>query len=154
MTCKETANYFEEWRSGSASAGFEEHLRECAACRELAEELGRTAGWLEAARLEATEPGPAFWSRLGARLEEVDRRADFWAALGWAASRATVVLAAVVLLLTVWVWREGSPSNGQVAFDAPQSYLEDSSLPGTGAGRQLNRDEVLLTLVAQQEPQR
>ena len=154
MTCKEMELNSEEWRSGTAPAGFEEHLRKCAACRELAQELGRTAAWLQAAWLEAPEPGPAFWPRLRARLEEADRRGDFWAALGWAAGRAAVILSAVVLILTVWVWRESAPSNGQVAFDAPQSYLEDSSLPGTGAGRQLNRDEVLLTLVAQQEPQR
>ncbi len=154
MTCKETANYFEEWRSGTAPAGFEEHLRECAACRELAAELVRAAAWLEAARLETPEPGPSFWPRLEARLEEADRRADFWAALGWAASRTAVALAAVALILTLWVWRESSPSTQQVAFDAPQVYLGDSSLPGTGANRQLNRDEVLLTLVAQQEPQR
>ncbi|MGH9862356.1 MAG: hypothetical protein ACRD35_02930 [Candidatus Acidiferrales bacterium] len=154
MTCKEMELYFEEWRSGRAPAAFEEHLRQCVACRELAEELGRAAAWLGATALEAPEPGPAFWARLRARLEEADRRADFWGALGWVAGRAALVLSAVVLILTVWVWRESAPSNGQVAFDAPQSYLEDSSLPGTGAGRQLNRDEVLLTLVAQQEPPR
>ena len=39
MKCGDFELHWEDWREGKAPAEFEEHLRECAPCRELAAEL-------------------------------------------------------------------------------------------------------------------
>ena len=66
MKCTDLEAYWEDWRDGKASAAFEEHLRECAPCRELAAELGRTPRWLALLKQDPPEASPAFWPRFAA----------------------------------------------------------------------------------------
>lgn len=152
MKCSELEQHFEQWLGGSEAPALAEHLRQCPRCRQLAEELSRTSGWLSALSLEPPEPGPAFWPRLRERLEVADRGADSWTSLVWLARRTAPVLTALALVLALWVLSRPAPP--EIPFDAPQAYLEDSTLPGPGANGQLDRDQVLLTLVAQKEVQR
>jgi len=154
MKCTDLEAYWEDRLSGGNAAALEEHLRECADCRELAGELARAAGWLALLRQEPPEASPTFWPRLQEKIEERERGRDFWAALSWAAGRAAVALAVLVLTLTVgMVWQI---THAEVAeFDGPQVYLQESpgSVPLPTNGR-LNRDQVVLTLVVQAEPKR
>ena len=154
MKCTDFEAYWEDRLKGEAPAALEQHLRECAHCRELAGELARTAGWLALLKQEPPEPNPAFWIQLKEKLEERERGRDFWAALGWAAGRAALALTVLVLTLAVgMVWQI---THAEVAeFDGPQVYLQESpgSVPLPTNGR-LNRDQVVLTLVAEAEPKR
>ncbi|HSC77856.1 MAG TPA: hypothetical protein VLB32_04775 [Candidatus Acidoferrales bacterium] len=154
MKCTELEAHWEDWREGKAPAALEEHLRECAHCRELAAELARTSSWLALLQQEPPEASPAFWPRLREQIEERERGRDFWAALGWAAGRAALGLTVLVLALTVgMVWEI---TRAEVAeFDGPQVYLQDApgAVPLPTNGR-LDRDQVVLTLVLQAEAQR
>lgn len=152
MECRDVENLWEDWLGRGGSPLLERHLRECPRCRELASELARTSDWLSLLAQPPPEPGPAFWGRLRQRLQEREKGADIWTALGWAGARAAVALALLVLLLVVVVSRE-LPRSEVAEFDAPQIYLEDSpgSVPVTNG---LSRDQVVLTLVAQTERSR
>jgi len=152
MRCKDFQQHLEDWLAGEATPEFLQHLRECTRCRALAENVAPTGRWVSALRLQAPEPGPAFWPRLREQLEASERRADFWATLGWVAGRTAWVLTVVLLLFAFWVLREPAEPSTAAAFDAPQNYVEDSTLPPVGNG-QLDRSQVLLTLVSQPEVQ-
>lgn len=152
MRCGELERFWEDWLSGNAPAEVDQHLKSCPRCCALANGLTQTSRWLALLRQEPPEPSAAFWARLRQRLEETERHADFWTALTVAAGRAAVALAVLVLLLTVWIMRQ--PSEPAVAeFDTPQIYLEETAGLPVGS-QQLTRDGVVLTLVAQTEPQR
>ena len=152
MKCSELEKHWEEWLAETAPADVEQHLRECPDCRELATELTQTSAWVGLLLQPPHEPGPAFWVRLKERLEEGERDADFWATLGWASSRMVLALAVVVLLVTAWIL-EAAPRPAVAEFDAPQTYVQAAAVVPPANG-QLNRDQVVLTLVAQREPQR
>ncbi len=151
MNCKDFERNAETWLEGRAAPELAEHVQGCPVCAALAAELAGQRRWLPVLKLSAPEPGAAFWPRLNERLAAQDRRGDFWAALGWVASRAAVALALVVVLLAIWVWREPGVLPVQAAFDEPQVYLDDGALPSPLSHGQMNRDEVLLTLVSQPE---
>ncbi len=154
MKCRDFEAYWEERLKGQVTGALEEHLRECPRCRELAGELARTSGWLALVQQEPPEASPAFWPRLRESIEERERGRDFWAALGWAAGRAALALAVLVVTLTVgMVWQI---THAEVAeFDGPQVYLQEApgSVPLPTNGR-LNRDQVVQTLVLQAEAKR
>ncbi|MGH9789448.1 MAG: anti-sigma factor family protein [Candidatus Acidiferrales bacterium] len=154
MKCSELEPYWEDWLSGFAPPAVDRHLRECAECRALAEELARMPAWLAHARVEGAQPSPAFWTRLREQIEAREAKGDFWASLAWASARAAVALAVLVLLLAAALLQQSSQS-AVAEFDGPQVYLEDSpgSVPLPVNGR-LSRDQVVLTLVAQQEQAR
>jgi hypothetical protein len=154
MKCTELEPYWEDWLSGFAPAAVERHLRQCAECRALAEELARQPAWLAQARLETPEASAAFWPRLRDAIGGREATGDFWSALAWASARAAVALAVLVLLLTA-VLLQQSTQPAVAEFDGPQVYLEESpgSVPLPVNGR-LSRDQVVLTLVAQQEQPR
>jgi hypothetical protein len=154
MTCTELERYWEDWLSGFAPPEVERHIRQCAECRALAEELARQPAWLAQARLEMPEASAAFWPRLREAIEASEARSDFWGALAWASARAAVALAMLVLLLTGIVLQQSSQT-AVAEFDGPQVYLEDppGAVPLPVNGR-LSRDQVVLTLVSQQEPDR
>jgi len=154
MKCSDFETNWEERLSGEKAAALEDHLRECPHCRELAGELARTSGWLALVQQEPPEASPAFWPRLKVRIEERERGRDFWAALGWAAGRAALALAVLVVTLTVGMFWQ--ITHTEVAeFDGPQVYLQESpgSVPLPTNGR-LNRDQVVQTLVLQAEAKR
>ena len=154
MNCTDLEAYWEDWRDGEAPAAFEKHLRDCPHCRELAEELARTRRWLALLQQEPPEPHPAFWIHLKEKLEEPERGRDFWASLVWVASRASLALAVLVMAVAVGVvWQTAHTEVAE--FDGPQVYLQETpgSVPLPTNGR-LNRDQVVLTLVAQAEPKR
>jgi len=150
MRCKELEQYWEEWLRGSAPAELAEHLERCPACRQLTAELERTAAWLASLGEEPALPGPAFWARLRQRLEAEERAGDLWASLNWVAARAALALAVLAFFLTLGVLLE--PPAAVADFDTPQGYLAETT-GVAGANGQLNRDQVVLTLVAYQEPQ-
>lgn len=152
MSCAEFEKQWEEWLNGAASPEMERHLEVCNRCRNLAAELPRTSQWVAALREEPREPEPAFWARLEEQLGESQRDADFWAALGWASSRVVLALAVLAFLLAAWLM-QAPPRPAVAEFDAPQTYVSAAGAVSVQNG-QLNRDQVVLTLVAYREPQR
>lgn len=150
MRCQEAERLWEEWLGGARLPELERHLESCSACRQQAAELARTAGWVRLLHEETPSPGPAFWARLRRRLEEEERAVEFGDALAWAAARVVLALAALVFLLGLTLLTVSSPAPAVADFDAPQTYLDEST--GTAlANGQLDRDQVVLTLVAYTE---
>ena len=153
MKCADLKRHAEDWLSGAAPPEIEAHLRTCARCRRLAMEIAGTLPLLEALRTDPPEASLTFWARLEEGLREVDRKAEFWSSLALSAQRAALVLGALALALGLWVWTQ--PAAPVAAFDAPQVFIiEDSSLPGPASNGALDRDQVVLTLVAQREETR
>lgn len=153
MKCADFERYCEDWLSGAASPEFEAHLRACARCRTAAEEFAGTRALFALFRADPPELSQGFWVRLEDGMAEADRKAEFWTSLALTAQRAVVALGVLALGLGLWIWTHPAPP--VAAFDAPQTYLaEDSALPGPGVNGQLDRDQVVLTLVARQQEER
>lgn len=150
MHCAEFERYCEDWLNGTAPEEFEAHLRSCEHCRLAAEGISGTRAVFGLFREDPPEPTKRFWVRLENSLTESDRKAEFWASLAFAAQRAAVALGVLAFALGLWLWTHPAPT--VAAFDAPETFLaDDSSLPGPGANGQLDRDQVVLTLVARQQ---
>lgn len=152
MKCHELQEHWEDWRAGHAPAAVERHLRACARCRDQAAQLAETSEWISLLRLEAAQPSPGFWVRLRERLEETESRAAFWLQLARAASRAALALAVFVILFAVWVLR-APPKPAVAEFSSPPAQMENAAAVTAGYG-QLDRDQVVLTLVSYQEAAR
>lgn len=152
MKCDQLETHWEAWLEGTAPAELEQHLRECPRCRQVAGELRRTTTWVGLLLKPPHEPGPAFWARLEERLAASDRDANFWATLSWAASRMVLALALLVLLVTAWMVATPSRQVGVAEIDLPPSEVQAAAVIPPAEGT-LNRDQVVLTLVAQKEPQ-
>jgi len=153
MKCADFERYCEDWLGGAASAEFDAHLRTCQRCRAAAEEYAGTRAFFAVYRADAPEPSQGFWSRLEAGLTEADRKAEFWASLALTAQRAALALGTFALALGLWLWTHPAPP--VAAFDDPQAFLAgESGLPGPGTNGQLDRDQVVLTLVARQQEER
>lgn len=150
MKCADLERYWEDWLGGTAPPEFEDHLRACERCRALAGGLAKSRTLFEILRHDPPEPSSAFWARLEASLRQADRKAEFWALLALSARRATVALAALAMALGLWVWTH--PALPVAAFDAPQTFLvDDATLPGPATNGQIDRDQVVLTLVERRE---
>ena len=150
MQCADFERHCEDWLDATPPPEFEAHRRACERCRALAEELAGTRGLFGSIRREPPEPSAAFWARLEEGLSEADRKAEFWALLALSARRTAVALAALAMALGLWVWTHPAPPLS--AFDAPQTFLvDDASLPGPATYGQIDRDQVVLTLVARRE---
>lgn len=153
MTCSDFARFAEDWLSGTAPPECEAHLRTCARCQRVAAEIAGARTLFAALSQEAPEPSAAFWAHLEDGLREADRKAEFWSLLALSGKRAVVVLGTLALVLGLWVWAQSAPP--AAAFDAPQVFIaDDPSLPGPASIGALDRDQVLLTLVAQREETR
>jgi len=153
MNCKQFEALWEDWLAGRPAPALVDHLRDCEACRAVAEELQQSSAWLATLKQAPPEASPAFWVRLREALEAREQRAEFWAALARVAGRAAVTLAALVLLFTVFVL-ETPPQPAVAEFGAPPTYVDDPAAGLAAGNGRLNRDQVVLTLVAQREPQR
>jgi hypothetical protein len=150
VRCAGFERYGEDWLGGDAPAEFEAHLRSCARCRAAAEEIAGSRALLKVLRADPPEASPAFWARLEDALTQADRKAEFWASLVWTAQRAALALGALALGLGLWLWSHPAPP--VAAFDAPEVFLaEDTPLPGPGTSEPLDRDQVVLTLVAREQ---
>lgn len=154
MICSQVEKHWEEWLSGKSLPELERHLEGCPRCRQQADELVRTSAWVGLLEQEPGVPGPAFWVRLRQRLEEGERVADPWEALGWMGARAALVLGVILLLVTLGVWLRAPATAPAVAdYDARQTNLDDRPIIVPVGYSELERDQVVLTLVAQTEPQ-
>ena len=153
MKCADFERYCEDWLSGVAVEEFEAHLRSCDRCRAAAEDLADTCALFALFRAEPPEPSQTFWAHLEDSMAEADRKAEFWASLALTAQRAALALGTFAVALGLWLWTHPAPP--VAAFDDPQAFLAgESGLPGPGTNEQLDRDQVVLTLVARQQEER
>jgi anti-sigma factor RsiW len=89
--------------TGPAAAEVEAHVAACAECRAAVEAARLSTMVLRTALAPAAEPSGAFWTRLSARLNEVDERRirerEFLPALEWLGRRFAYGAAMALLIL-------------------------------------------------------
>ena len=136
-------DYLEGKLGGVSAAEVEAHLERCGGCRE-ALATARLARSLLAEHFAPTAaPAGAFATRVmaGIRAEE-ERRRRFWRPLEVLASRLALTAAAVLLVLTVFVFEfgpTGRPSAVPLQARVTEGWPEPTPQPA-------NPDEVLLAL--------
>jgi len=131
----------------AATVELEGHLASCAACREAVDEARAASRLLRAVLDPAPAPRLGFWTRVRAGIEAElsPAGADFWASLELLARRLTLVSAAALLLLGVYVAvDEFDPVNrwGRV-------QVENLGVLPEPAPQPLDSDDVLLAVTGQ-----
>jgi len=126
-----------------SAAEVETHLERCAACREALESARFAQKLLCEDLAPAAEPLGAFATRVmaGIRAEE-ERRQQFWRPLELLASRLALSAAALLMLLTVYVFGYVTPHQ-PVAVSSQTRITEDWPEP---AAQPANPDDVLFSI--------
>lgn len=129
----------------AADAELSAHLEGCAGCREMLEAARLARGLLRDGLEPAPGPGGAFITRVlaGIRAEE-NRRQQFWRPLEALASRLALTAAALLLVLSAYVWEYGPSSTRRQPVSSNQSQVSDG-FPEP-ASQPADKDEILLTL--------
>lgn len=70
MDCSQFAIQIDEWLRGQRSAAARVHARECAACREMAEDFSAITRAAREWSFEDAPPSPRLWNSLRAQLQE------------------------------------------------------------------------------------
>lgn len=150
MTCKlyeDRLDELEDFLSGrldhAQAEATQQHVVECAACRETLELSATGARLLRAGVQPAPAASAPFWTRMGAllRAEETKRqaRADFFGSLEWLAWRTVSAAVMMVVILTgILILRPPSPRDTE---QPTVSVFQEPEHPQ-------NDDEVLMTLSA------
>lgn len=150
MKCRQFERHEEDWQADRAPEAFARHLEQCADCRQQAETLERSAAWMELLRQEPPQLSPAFWVQFWER--EAASAGAFWQTLIVMSRRAVLALALALFLLFAGVLWTTEPEEPAVAgFDSHQPYWVEVSGQTNGGGNGPNREQVVLTLVAQSE---
>ena len=69
MGCKQFLGQLDAWLEGHGNADAQAHLRDCANCRDVAEDLGSIATAARAMATDEPEPPARVWTSLRAQLE-------------------------------------------------------------------------------------
>lgn len=151
MNCHEAETHYEDWRESRAPHEVANHIKGCETCQAALAGFDRTSAWMELLRREPPQLSPGFWVRFWEK--QGGGVGDFWEVLAVLGRRAAVGLAVLVLLLAVsFPW--GGQQSGEVeraVIDAPQPYWAQFGGQENGNGNGPNREQVVLTLVAQTE---
>ncbi len=126
-----------------SAAEVETHLERCAGCREALESARLAQKLLFEDLVPAAEPVAAFATRVmaGIRAEE-ERRQQFWRPLELLASRLALSAAALLMLLTVYVFEYVTPRQPVTVSSQTritEGWPEPSAQPA-------NPDDVLLSI--------
>jgi hypothetical protein len=68
ISCKQFLNQLGAWMEGQREKDAQAHLRSCASCREVADEVSTIAETARAIGIEEVEPPPQLWNSLRAQL--------------------------------------------------------------------------------------
>lgn len=131
MKCNEVCELMPDMALGLAAASHEagEHLRTCTACAEKLRELRKTMVLLD--EWQVPEPSPYFDTRLQARLREEKARASAPGFLAWLRPRTLALVATVLLVAGVTLFRGGIRTQ-QVANNDRPAYVQ--AQPGSPVG--------------------
>ena len=158
MHCREIRARLEELAGESLSAPpggeIDRHLATCEGCREALRVMRQTSAWLRLSRETPLQVGPAFWMRLEAALTERQAEPRWFSILGDEYARPLLyALAGLVLVLGLSLALLEPPATAEpsavLAFDSPPPSTE-RILPA-GKNGQVDREEVMVTLVAEPE---
>lgn len=127
------------------SVACQKHAASCAECSVAVDELLSARALLRALPAHSNTPAPWFAPRvmaaIAAKESELRRAGSPWAAVPRFASRLALATAAMLLVVSTWVYQRPvtAPANRTVADAAPES-LFDTSQPA------LSQDDVLVSL--------
>ena len=121
---------------GSAlSASAQQHVATCAGCRAAAEELLSVRALLQALPAKAAPPNAAFVPRvmaaIAAREAELRSSLSSWTAIPTLASRLALASAALLLILSTWIYERPVKAPAKTSVDAAPESLFESSPPAT-----------------------
>jgi len=131
MKCNEVRELMPDRALGLAAASHEagEHLRTCTACAEKLRELRITMALLD--EWQVPEPSPYFDTRLQARLREEKAKASAPGFLAWLRPRTLALVATVLLVAGVTLFRGGIRTQRVANNDHP-AYVQ--AQPGSPVG--------------------
>lgn len=121
------------------------HAASCAECGVAAEEFLSVRALLSALPAPAAAPNdwfaPRVMAAIAAREAEVQRKGTSWAAVSMLASRLSLVSAALLLVVSTWIYQRPSkaPARNSSADSAQESLFETSQ-------PQPNQDDILVSL--------
>lgn len=146
--CNQYEARLEDFLSGVKAAAADEelaaHVERCAGCRESLAAARLARDLLRAGLEPAPEPSGAFATRVIASIRaEQGRRQQFWQPLEVLASRLALTAAAVLLVLTVYLF-EFTPPRDRQPMSSNQSQVGEGFLEP--ARQPTDKDEILLTL--------
>jgi hypothetical protein len=116
------------------SAPAQQHGAFCAECRAAAEELLSARALLRALPAKTVAPSTAFVPRvmaaIAAREAELRNSISSWAAIPTLASRLALASAALLLLISTWIYERPVRTPAKTSVDSPpESLFESSPLP-------------------------
>lgn len=144
MRCRKLEAYWEDWLDGKEAPELAQHLRDCAPCSALAQEMQELRPLLAELRAESPQLSPAFWARWRERLETTGREEAFWDAFNLLAGRTAAVLAALLLLLSLLSLQQPEPTS-----ITGIEVAQETALP---PGSQMTGDEILVSLAETELP--
>jgi predicted anti-sigma-YlaC factor YlaD len=143
----------EEVLAGSPDASRQQHLDECAECREEIAGMREQAAWLRDLRAPSgIGPRPGFYARVMERIE-AQGAVSIWSLVFDSAFGRRIAVAAMALALLMGVYvvsSEQSADQAVVITGQPDPVLPDGLSAAMLAGSS-NQDAVLVNLVTYQE---
>lgn len=144
----------EEYLSGNldgvSRAGFDAHLKECASCRELVEEMNELSGLFQSLRDPAPEtvaPALGFYARVSARIEQ-EQDVSIWSLLLQPLFARRVALASLLFLAVVGGLVLSGESESIGLPTAEQVMAFDEGQRTLPAGGDVARSHMLYTLAS------
>jgi hypothetical protein len=150
MNCHEAEAHYEDWLEDRAPSEAADHIKGCESCQSALAGFDRASAWMALLQKEPPQLSPGFWVRFWEK--QAANVGDFWEVLAVLGRRAAVGLAVLILVLAVsfqWVQQTGEAE--RAVIDAPQPYWAQFDGQENGNGNGPNREQVVLTLVAQTE---
>jgi hypothetical protein len=115
------------------SAPAQQHEASCAECRATAEELLSVRVLLQALPATTAAPNAAFVPRvmaaIAAREAELRSSISSWAAIPMLASRLALASAALLLVISTWIYERPLKTPAKTSLDSPSETLFESSPP-------------------------
>lgn len=143
----------EEVLSGSPDASRQQHLDECAECREEIAGMREQAAWMRDLRAPAgVGPRPGFYARVMERIE-AQGAISIWSLVFDSAFGRRIAVAAMALALLLGVYVVSSEQSAEqtiVLTGQPDTVLSDG-LSAAVLASSSNQDAVLVNLVTYQE---
>lgn len=119
--------------ASALSATARQHVATCAECRAAAEELLSVRALLQALPARTAAPNAAFVPRvmaaIAAREAELRSSLSSWTAIPTLASRLALASAALLLILSTWIYERPVKAPARTSVDAAPESLFESSPP-------------------------
>ncbi len=155
MRCREFQNHLEDWldqkAGGELLARLENHRATCPACRALADRARKASGILRLLAGESPEPGPGFYTRLHAQIQEQEENERRWGPMEALARRLAWGLSFAILILAIYL----NTTAPKPAAPPPQAQWMEVAAEGQDVLAEpetlanLDRNQVMISLVVE-----